>query len=507
MILFLLCVLGCAVSAFGQPDSHKVEEPASRPALPVVAADQGNHTSASDDANSHPADNSGSDPNPNPTAETPRSKTAFQWKPAIAQSLFGTAVYHGWRFAHESGTRDAINGPWLKDWLNSIGETRGWDDSDGWRPSYVAHPFEGGIFGYIEQQNDPLYRQMEWGDGRIYWVSHLRALAFSAVMSTQWTLGPASEASLGNVQLHASPGFIDLAVTPTLGVAEMMGEDMLDRYVIMPLENHTANIWLIMAARSVANPARTFANMMALKQPWSRETRPGIFGKNHELRKEWVKEYKEGEGDAPFAVHTAAERKEMNAAVFNPHTPRPLEAPIELYPYAQYESFLGGGSCMGAGGAGAARVSPVMQIEAEANGCLVINMPKHNGGDSEMFDVGPRWTPRAAHKFSPFAEILIGARRITHDITDTAKKKQLTEEWEHGLLKHDFMRSDYQVEHQAMGFAMKIGGGFDAVIARSFAWRVLDVGYTRSWLNTVDPINAQQGVTVTSGLVLRIGTW
>ena len=47
-----------------------------------------------------------------------------------------------------------------------------------------------------------------------------------------------------------------------------------------------------------------------------------------------------------------------------------------------------------------------------------------------------------------------------------------------------------------MGFAMKVGGGFDAVFARAFAWRVLDVGYTRSWLDTVDPINAQQGVTI-----------
>ena len=128
----------------------------------------------------------------------------------------------------------------------------------------------------------------------------------------------------------------------------------------------------------------------------------------------------------------------MNAAVFDADKPLPKEAPIELYPYAVYESFLGGGSCMGGGAGGAARVNAGWQIEAEANGCLVINMPKHNGGDSEMFDAGPRWTPRAAHKFSPWAEVLIGTRRITHDITDIAKKKQLTEEWEKGLLKHDF---------------------------------------------------------------------
>lgn len=443
----------------------------------------------------------------NPHTEAPSQKTTFQWKPAVVQSLFGTVLYHGWRFAHESGTRDALHGPWLNDWFASVAATRGWDDSDGWHASYVSHPFEGGIFGFIEQQNDPLYRQVEWGDGRIYWMSRVRALAFSAIMSTQWTLGPASEASLGNVQLHASPGFIDLVVTPGLGIPEMMGEDMLDRYVIMPLENHTANPWLIMAARSVVNPARTFANMMALKEPWSRATRRGIFGENRDWRKEAVKEYKDGDSGPPFTVHTAQERKQMNAAVFNPDKPLPKEAPIELYPYAVYESFLGGGSCMGGGGAGAFRFASHWQLEAEVNGCLVIDMPKDNGGDSETFYVGPRWTPRATHSFSPFVEVLVGARRVTHDITDVAKKDQLTKEWENGLLAHDFFRSDYQVEYQSMGLAVKIGGGFDKVFARSFAWRVLDVGYTRSWLDPVPMVNAQHALTIASGLVLRLGTW
>jgi hypothetical protein len=209
--------------------------------------------------------NSDSNPAPHLTPPETRKARGFQWKPAVAQSMFLAGISNGWRFWHESGTRDALHGPFLKNWIDSIGETRGWDDSDGWHASYISHPFEGGIFGFIEQQNDPLYRKLEWGDGRIYWAGKLRALAFSAVMSTQWTLGPVSEASLGNVQLHASPGFIDLVNTPLLGISEMMGEDMLDRYVIIALENHTANPFLIMAARAVANPSRTFANMMALK--------------------------------------------------------------------------------------------------------------------------------------------------------------------------------------------------------------------------------------------------
>jgi len=33
----------------------------------------------------------------------------------------------------------------------------------------------------------------------------------------------------------------------------------------IPLENHTANPWLILATRTLANPARSFANLMVFK--------------------------------------------------------------------------------------------------------------------------------------------------------------------------------------------------------------------------------------------------
>jgi hypothetical protein len=450
---------------------------------------------------------------PNDPANTftpvPHQKTKaddFQWRPALGQYSLEIAIQHAWRFAHEDGTRDATGyGPWFQDWIHSIGETRGWDDGDGWHAGYVGHPLNGAIYGFIERQNDPLYRQVEWGDGHIYWMSLLRSTAFAAVGSTQWTLGPVSEASLGNVQLHASPGFIDLVTTPGLGVFVMMGEDLLDRYVITPLENHTANPYLILVARALGNPARSFANLMAFKEGWDRPTRMGIFHENHERRKELVKEYKEGLISAPFGPHTAEERALMNKTVERPPS---KEADVELQPYAVYESFLGGGSCMGGGGQGAARVNPAWQVVAEVNGCMIINsMPKYQSGDSTMFAIGPRWTPLAAHRFSPFAEVMFGGRRITHDYASEELKEQLLDEWNKGELAHFPKRSDYMVQYQQFGFAMSMGGGFDAVFGRAFAWRVLDVQYTRSWMPPVDPINAQQGVQVRTGVVLRIGTW
>ena len=429
----------------------------------------------------------------------------FQWKPAIAQYWFLTAIQHAWRFPHEAGTRDATaNGPWFNDWMASVGELRGWSDGDIWHANYVGHVLNGGIYGFIEQNNDPLYRKVEWGDGRIYWVSRLRATAFSAIASTQWKIGPMSEASLGNANLHASPGFVDIVQTPTLGTLEMMGEDLLDRHVIIPVENHVSNPWILLAVRSLGNPGRSFANLMAFKLGWTRENRPGIFHQNHELRKQLVSEYKQGLISAPFGPHTAAEKAAMNAAVESPH---PDEAPIELQAYAIYESFLNGRNCLGGGGQGAFRVSPQWQVVSEVNGCMVVGTSYDHSADSLTVSAGPRWTHRAAGRFSPFAQVLLGAQSVTYEVNDSELHKTLIDEWNHSEIAHFPKRSDYQIQYQALGFNLTAGGGFDAAFSRAFAWRVLDVNYSHAWLPDVHGINASNGLQVRTGVVLRIGNW
>jgi hypothetical protein len=47
---------------------------------------------------------------------------------------------HTFNLWTEAGTRDAMTGPWLKDYLNSVGALRGWSDSDRFMAPYVGHP-------------------------------------------------------------------------------------------------------------------------------------------------------------------------------------------------------------------------------------------------------------------------------------------------------------------------------------------------------------------------------
>jgi hypothetical protein len=413
---------------------------------------------------------------------------------------------HTFDLSTEAGTRDALNGHWFTHYIDSVSELRGWSDSDHFMAPYVGHPIEGSIFGFIERQNDPRFRLVQWGDGREYWVSMLRSMAYAAIWHTQWKIGPASEASIGNVMLHASPGFITLVDTPTLGFCTMLAEDVADRYVIMDIENHTANRVVILLARSFLNPGRSFANLMAFRLPWDRPTRIGLFDSNDEIRKLLLEDYKNGTGEKPFQY---VKNAWMTPGVEFTH-PRPKEADIELTAFPYYESFLGGGSCIGGGGTGAARVNPKLQVITEVSGCLIMNMPQSNiSADSLFYGGGLRWTAMAAHRFSPFGQFQFGGRKVTREVLDAALENKLLNEWNNGsgTLGHFPMRSAYSAENSQNGPSMAVGGGFDVVVTRPFAWRVLNLEYTHSWMNDVVQIRPQEGLKISTQAVVRIGTW
>jgi len=439
--------------------------------------------------------------------EQPPSDRNVHWKPMLMESLLYTGIMHSFDVITEAGTRDTLNGHWFQHYMQSVSELRGWHDGDRFMAPYAGHPIEGSVFGYIFRQNDPRYANVQWGDGRDYFISILRSMAYSAVWHTQWKIGPISEASIGNVMLHAPPGFITLVDTPTLGAVTMIAEDAADRYVIMGLENRTDNRTLLILARCFLSPGRAFANLMAFRVPWTRDTRLGLFGESWEIRKALLAEYKQGIGPKPFEF---VKRSSADYGIEFKHT-YPKEAPIELAAFPVYESFLGGGSCIGGGGSGATRLSPAWQLVVEVDGCLVMHMPNYEqSGDSLFYGAGPRWTPRAAKHFSPFAEVLFGGRKVTHEIDNLALRAQLMKEWNDGsggTVPHFPKRSDWSIETSNNGPSLQAGGGVDVVVTRPFAWRLINVKYTHTWMRDVDMIRPQDSIKVTTEAVLRIGTW
>jgi hypothetical protein len=148
---------------------------------------------------------------------------------------------------------------------------------------------EGAVFARTFLQNSPR-SQVIIGKNRRYWMSRLKAMGWSAAWSTQLELGPISETSIGNQggyvyvpscgtqvsclnnpKYHKPPttntGWTDFVVTPTIGTLWIIGEDTIDKYVVMPIAlNHRIIGGRIL--RSALEPSRSFAALFAGKLPW-----------------------------------------------------------------------------------------------------------------------------------------------------------------------------------------------------------------------------------------------
>jgi hypothetical protein len=172
----------------------------------------------------------------------------------------------------------------LHTWIDS-----GWNDGDDHLYNYVGHPIQGAMTSFIQIQNDPQGRDLEFSNTKAYWWSRLKATMWNAAYSTQWSIGPLSELT---VEKYGSPvrtpwnrngtwpctekncftgtGQVNLVVTPIGGLGWMLAEDVLDRFVVMHVENATANRFLIDMTRCAVNPIRGGAFILHGKAPWYR---------------------------------------------------------------------------------------------------------------------------------------------------------------------------------------------------------------------------------------------
>ena len=194
----------------------------------------------------------------------------FHWRSAVLQSIMIQSVQHAYAVTIQEKTRREFKGPWLKDWFRSVRNIHGWSDGNRFFTNYIAHPMQGGMTGFIYLQNHDRLKRQKFAESKTYWVDRLKAMAWSAAWSTQWEIGPFSQAAIGNVGLKKGMAFVDLVVTPTVGTAWMILEEALDRYIIRHLEKRS-NVAVRMLLRSLLNPMRGVANTLRFKEPWHRD--------------------------------------------------------------------------------------------------------------------------------------------------------------------------------------------------------------------------------------------
>lgn len=197
---------------------------------------------------------------------------SFDWSTAIKQSMVFLAVQHGYAMTQPK-TRHDLRGAFFKDYIRSVKSLHSWEDGGRFFTNYIAHPMQGSLFGFIQIQNDPKGINLSFDNSSAYWRSRLKALAWSAAWSTQFEIGPVSQASIGNVGLHGKQTYVDLVVTPIGGFGWIVLEDFMDKSIIHMIERRSSgNFYIKIASRTFLNPSRSAANLLRFKTPWHRDS-------------------------------------------------------------------------------------------------------------------------------------------------------------------------------------------------------------------------------------------
>ena len=410
-----------------------------------------------------------------------RSPESVEWKPLILHSNFFLGIMHGFRIAREPSTRMGMHNSVFGGYFKALGAMHGWSDGDGYYENYLGHPIQGGVSGYLWLNHDPRYWTTEFGTSRDYWMGRLRATAFAWAFSEQFEVGPISEASIGQIQRYCCAyGFVDHIITPIGGLGWMVGEDIIDKYVIRKIENHTRNRVIRLIARSGLNPPQSFANAMTFHAPWHRTNRAGILTYNGELY---------------FKANEPSHNSELSPI------PR-FELAAELPGTLQW----GAGSCLGGSAVGGMRLTESWQWTLQVGGCSMRNMPKNWSGDSLTFTTGPQWIVHTAGRWSPHAHLRFGGQKVTQEYLDP----ELKEEAERNLPKGKKLSSvhdQYAKDFETTGFSMSVGGGLDLAVHPALAVRLGNLEYVRSWLGQLNGADFNRGFRFSTGIVLRIGTW
>jgi hypothetical protein len=435
-------------------------------------------------ADAAPADSGGG--SIQPIVRTPESQPseAVQWKSLARQSSFYLGIMHGFRIATEPGTRSALHNSVFGGYFEALGSLHGWSDGDGHYENYLGHPLQGAVSGYLWVHNDPRYRAVEFGSSRDYWMSRLRAYAFAWAFSEQFEIGLLSEASIGQIQRYCCAyGFVDHVITPNAGLGMMVGMDAVDKYVTRRIEDRTRNTAIRIIARVALNPTQSFANLMAFQAPWHRENRPGILAYD---------------GEAYAAVRPAEIPRNSGSS----EVPR-----FELT--ATVPSFFrfGGLSCIGGGGIGAFRLTDVWEWTLQVDGCALRGLRENWHGDSLTFATGPQWTSQAAGRWSPHVHMRVGGHKVTEQQGDAAPADGAASSPQRDADSNPSPRQQPDRQYETTGFSLSIGGGMDIKLNRALSLQLANLEYVHSWLGNLNDINLNKGFRVSTGLVLRVGTW
>lgn len=163
-----------------------------------------------------------SQPSNSTSAVTSRSEApqpSIAWGDLFKHELLFLATMHSFRIATEPSTREALGNSFFGGYFAGLEAMHGWSDGDGYYETYLGHPIQGAVSGYMWIHHDLHYRVVQFGKSRDYWMSRLRAYGWSWVESEQFKIGLVSEATIGQIPRYCCGyGFNDHIMTNNGGM-------------------------------------------------------------------------------------------------------------------------------------------------------------------------------------------------------------------------------------------------------------------------------------------------
>jgi hypothetical protein len=207
------------------------------------------------------------------------------WLPILGQSFEWLTVQHSGNILMDKDTRlDLTTLPFWSTYVLCVKNYRWyqWSDDTPFIVHDIGHPMMGGIVSSIFEQNDPKGRGLVFENNGNYWRSRLKAMAYSAVYSAQWKVGPVSEASIGSSgrgdyyvahlgRTTNETGFQDFVITPVYGFGWNVGEDAIDRYIMPKVHAHVKNRFYLTTLFWMT-PCKSAANILRWKPTYYRDT-------------------------------------------------------------------------------------------------------------------------------------------------------------------------------------------------------------------------------------------
>jgi hypothetical protein len=215
------------------------------------------------------------------------------WLPILWQSFEFLTAQHAGNILLDSETRnDLTTNPYWSTYVFCVEHYRWyqWSDDTTFIVHDVGHPMMGAITSSIFEQNDPKARALVFENNGNYWRSRLKAMAWSAVYSAQWKVGPVSEASIGNSGRNTyyvphlgrttnETGFQDFVITPVYGFGWNVGEDAIDRYLMPKIHARVKNRFYL-TALAWMTPCKSTANLLRWKPTYYRDKAYSASGNN-----------------------------------------------------------------------------------------------------------------------------------------------------------------------------------------------------------------------------------